>query len=164
MIEAGYHPGVVGRCVEMHALYYARMHGFGRAFEATVAAGLAEFAGRMDRECNRLWRATREGRVVGTIAIDGEDLGQGLAHLRWFIVDDAIRGDGAGRKLLMEAIAFCDQHAFAQTHLWTFRGLEAARRLYDAHGFALAEERPGRQWGEEVMEQRFVRTLPEPLS
>ncbi len=43
-------------------------------------------------------------------------------------------------------------------HLWTFRGLDAARRLYEANGFALVEEQPGRQWGEEVIEQRFVRT------
>ncbi|MGO4706433.1 GNAT family N-acetyltransferase [Microvirga sp. 2MCAF38] len=156
-IETGYQPGVLARCVEMHALYYARTVGFGRPFEATVAAGLAEFSGRLDNPCNQLWRAMQAGRVVAMIAIDGEDMGPGVAHLRWFIVDDGIRGGGIGRKLLSEAVAFCDRQGFPETHLWTFRGLDAARRLYEASGFTLAEERSGRQWGEEVMEQRFVR-------
>jgi GNAT superfamily N-acetyltransferase len=157
VIDTGWQPGALARCIEMHALYYARAAGFGRAFEATVAGGLAEFAGRLEQPCNRFWRATQDGRVVGTIAIDGEDLGPGVAHLRWFIVQDGLRGAGLGRRLLGEAVAFCEAQAMPEIHLWTFRGLEAARRLYDAAGFRLAEERPGRQWGEEVMEQRMVR-------
>ena len=156
-IKAGYRPGAIARCVEMHALYYARTAGFGQLFEAQVAAGMAEFSGRLDRPCNRLWLATRSGRVVGTVAIDGEDMGPGIAHLRWFIVDDEIRGEGIGRRLISEALAFCDRQGFAETQLWTFQGLDAARHLYEAHGFGLAEERRGRQWGEDVMEQRFVR-------
>lgn len=156
-IQTGHRPGAIGRCVEMHARYYARAAGFGRPFEAKVAAELAEFAGRLDDPRNGLWLAVRAGEIVGTVAVDGEDLGPGVAHLRWFIVDDGLRGAGVGRRLLASAVGFCDRAGFAETRLWTFRGLDAARRLYEAQGFALAEERPGRQWGEEVMEQRFVR-------
>ena len=39
----------------------------------------------------------------------------------------------------------------------TFKGLDAARHLYEAAGFKLAEESEGRQWGSVVVEQRFVR-------
>ncbi|MFZ1428132.1 MAG: bifunctional helix-turn-helix transcriptional regulator/GNAT family N-acetyltransferase [Geminicoccaceae bacterium] len=158
-IEAGYRPGAIARCVDMHARYYARTAGFGRPFEAQVAAGLAEFAARLDKSCNQLWLAVQLSRIVGTVAIDGEDLGPGRAHLRWFIVDDGMRGGGVGRRLLAEAVAFCERQHFAECHLWTFRGLDAARRLYEAHGFTLVEEHPGRQWGEEVLEQRFVRQM-----
>jgi DNA-binding MarR family transcriptional regulator/GNAT superfamily N-acetyltransferase len=157
-IEPGYHPGVLGRCAEMHARFYAREAGFGAAFEALVASGLAEFCGRLDRPCNELWIALRNGEIVGTVAIDGEDLCPGIAHLRWFIVDDAARGGGTGRALLSAAVAFCDAKPFQAIHLWTFYGLHAARHLYEAHGFVLAEERPGQQWGKTVMEQRFVRS------
>jgi GNAT superfamily N-acetyltransferase len=156
-IAPGYRPGAIGRCVAMHARYYAGAAGFGLAFEATVAAGLAEFAARLAAPCNELWLALQDERIVGTIAIDGEDIGPPRAHLRWFIVDDGMRGGGAGRWLLDAALAFCDERGFAETHLWTFRGLDAARHLYEARGFALAEERPGRQWSEDVLEQRFVR-------
>lgn len=159
VVEAGYRTGALGRCAEMHARFYARTVGFGRTFEAIVAAGLAEFCGRMDRPCNQLWTAVRDGRLVGTVAIDGEDMGAGTAHLRWFIVDDEARGTGAGRRLLSAAIAFCEQQRFDSIQLWTFRGLDAARRLYEAEGFALTQERPGRQWGTDVLEQRFVRPV-----
>lgn len=156
-IERGWRPGLLGRAVEMHARYYARTANFSSVFEAKVAGGLAEFAGRLDSPRNGLWAALHAGTAVGTIAIDGEDLGQGSAHLRWFIVDDGLRGAGIGRRLLDAALAFCDGHDFRDTQLWTFRGLDAARRLYEAAGFALAEEIAGRQWGEDVIEQRFVR-------
>ncbi len=155
-IESGYAINVFARCIEMHATFYARAHGFGRAFETVVAGGLAEFSPRMDNPGNRLWYAVQADRIVGTLVIDGEDLGPGLAHLRWFIVDDQVRHTGIGKKLLAEALAFCDARE-VEVHLWTFRGLDAARHLYETHGFKLAEERPGNQWGEEVFEQRFFR-------
>lgn len=169
VILAGYQPGVIGRCVEMHARYYARTAGFGAVFESTVAAGLGAFVPRLGQADsgqadNGLWVAVRGGEIVGIVAIDGEDLNGGepggagrVAHLRWFIVDDGARGGGIGRRLLAEAVAFCDRRGFDETRLWTFRGLDAARRLYEQAGFAMVQETPGRQWGAEVMEQRFHR-------
>lgn len=150
-IGAGYRPGLIGRIAEMHALYYARTSGFGQAFESVVAGGLVGFAGRLNTPGNGIWAAMNGGHVVGSIAIDGEDMGPGVAHLRWFIVDDTVRGGGAGKRLLDTALAFADQHGFAETHLWTFAGLFAARHLYETRGFTLAEERPGSQWGSEVL-------------
>nr|WP_256818260.1 GNAT family N-acetyltransferase [Klebsiella pneumoniae] len=70
----------------------------------------------------------REEKIVGSLAIDGEDLGQQEAHLRWFILDDSCRGSGIGRRLLSEAMAFCDSRQFSSVQLWTFKGLDAARK------------------------------------
>ena len=159
-IISGYRPGIIGRIVEMHATFYARHAGFGRFFEAQVAGGLAGFAGRLDNAHNGLWAAVTGDRIVGAIVIDGQDLGPGIAHLRWFIVDDTIRGGGTGRRLISAAMAFCDRGPFKEVHLWTFQGLDAARKLYERNGFSLAEQRPGDQWGTTVMEQRFVRLAP----
>lgn len=157
VIETGYLPGALARCIELHARHYAAFVGFGRPFEAVLAAGLADFAGRMDRPCNRFWRVMRQDRVLGTIAIDGEDLGPGIAHLRWFILDAELRGAGLGRALVQQALAFADAAGYGETHLWTFRGLDAARHLYEQAGFVLADEKPGSQWGREVIEQQFIR-------
>lgn len=164
-ISCGWRPGLLGRCIEMHALHYSEASGFGRAFESIVAGGLAEFAARLDQPCNAIWAGLIDDRIVGTIAIDGEDLNDTttpaspgrLAHLRLFIVDPAARGSGLGKTLLQEALHFVDARDFTETHLWTFRGLDTARRLYEASGFELVEERPGSQWGANVLEQRFVR-------
>lgn len=156
-ISCGYQLGLIAQVTQMHALYYARTSGFGRRFESVVAGGLAEFCERLDRPKNEIWTAVRKGEIVGSVAVDGEDLGGNVAHLRWFILDDDVRGNGIGRKLLSCALAFADERGFVETHLWTFSGLPAARHLYETHGFTCVEERSGSQWGTEVLEQRFVR-------
>ena len=156
-IVEGYRTGLIARITQMHALYYAQNSGFGQRFEAVVAGGLAGFSDRLHSPRNAIWAALRGDEIVGSIAIDGEDFGGNLAHLRWFITDAAVQGSGVGRRLLTAALGFVDAGGFEATHLWTFSGLSAARHLYEAHGFVLAEERPGEQWGKEVLEQRFVR-------
>lgn len=163
-ISAGYRPGVVGRVTEMHAAFYARNSGFGQFFESMVASGVAEFVGRLDQPCNNLWVATVNDRIVGSIAIDGQDLGNNQAHLRWFILDDGCRGGGVGRQLLREAVEFCDRFGFEAIELSTFKGLDAARRLYESAGFVLTQEEQGSQWGHVVTEQQFTRRRPDALS
>jgi DNA-binding MarR family transcriptional regulator/N-acetylglutamate synthase-like GNAT family acetyltransferase len=158
-VVPGYQPGLIARITQMHALYYAR-EGFGQRFESVVAGGLADFCDRLENPQNAIWTARQGGEIVGSVAIDGEDMGANTAHLRWFIIADGVRGAGAGKKLLDAALTFADEKGFAETHLWTFSGLHAARHLYETRGFALAEERPGAQWGKEVLEQRFVRLHP----
>jgi DNA-binding MarR family transcriptional regulator/GNAT superfamily N-acetyltransferase len=166
-ILTGYQPGLIAGVTGMHAEYYARTAGFGRSFEAVVAAGLADFCNRLDHPDNEIWTVIRGGRILGSVAIDGQDLSPGgghlVAHLRWFILDDSLRGSGFGRRLMAKALAFVDNRPFERTDLWTFEGLRAARHLYETHGLTLVEQRPGTQWGREVLEQRFVRQRPELL-
>ena len=157
MIIQGYRPGLVGRVTEMHAAFYSRHVGFGQFFESQVATGVAEFVGRLDKPYNGIWAAISDDRIIGSITIDGEDLGQDNAHLRWFILDENAQGRGLGRQLLSEAIMFCDRQNFAATRLWTFRGLDAARHLYESFGFRLVREAEGQQWGSKVTEQEFMR-------
>lgn len=159
-VAAGYQPGLIARITQMHALYYARESGFGQRFESLVAGGLAQFCDRLDKPVNGIWTAMHAGQIVGSVAIDGEDLGDNIAHLRWFIVDDSVRGSGAGRKLLSAALDFADRQGFGEIHLWTFSGLSAARHLYESCGFECVQEWQGDQWGKEVTEQKFVRLRP----
>lgn len=156
-IRQGYHPGVVGRITELHACYYSQHVGFGQFFESQVAIDIADFVGRLDHPVNQLWTAWLNDKIVGSIAIDGEDLGPHQAHLRWFILDDACRGYGIGRQLLAQAVQFCDQHDFTVVYLWTFKGLDAARWLYESFRFELISEQQGTQWGTSVAEQKFAR-------
>lgn len=158
-VEPGYRTGAIARCTEMHARYYAQVAQFDRSFEAQVAGGLASFCQRLDKSRNQLWLAAHDDRIVGTVAIDGEDLGPDIAHLRWFIVSPEMRGKGIGRQLLNSAIDFCTQQDFTECHLWTFKGLDAARHLYERHGFNMVDERPGTQWGKQVIEQKLARKL-----
>ncbi len=159
-IESGYAPALVGRVLEMLVPYMNRHVGFGAAFEAKVASDLAGFVSRLDAPQNQIWRAGRDGRILGTIAIDGDTLTDGIAQLRWFIVGNEIRGGGAGRELLSRALEFCDEWEFAEIHLWTISGLNVARHLYEENGFELADEYDGDKWGATALEQKFVRHRP----
>ncbi|CAI0842306.1 helix-turn-helix domain-containing GNAT family N-acetyltransferase [Serratia quinivorans] len=156
-IVSGYLPGFTGRTLEMHMQYYSRTVGFGAFFEAAVGAALADLAGRLSHPLNQTWSALSGKRIVGSVSIDGETLGENRAHLRTFIIDDSVRGSGVGRQLLNRAVGFCDEQGFDETHLWTFKGLDAARHLYESVGFTLAEEQPGTQWGQLMTEQLFIR-------
>ena len=154
-ITRGYVPGAIGRVAEMHAAYYHREWGFGLFFEARVAVELAEFLGRYDEGRDGFWTARVDGSIEGSIAIDGLHAGAEGAHLRWFIISDALRGQGAGSRLLETAIGFCHGCGYRRVYLNTFEGLHAARSLYERHGFRLVEQHRGTQWGREVDEQRF---------
>lgn len=154
-IVSGPMPGVQQRIVEMHDAYYGRHWGFGAAFTRKNMSELSGLLGRFDPERDGLWTVQVDGRVEGSVAIDGSQAATEGAHLRWFLVSDALRGQGAGSQLLREALTFCRDHGFATVYLWTFAGLDDARRLYDKAGFVLKEQHPGTRWGPEVLEQRF---------
>lgn len=148
--------GDIGAIARMHGVVYAAEHQFDVTFEAYVAGPLSQFA-LEGSERQRLWIAEREGEIVGCVAIvaGGED----VAQLRWFLVHPTARGAGLGRTLLREAVGFSRARGYRSIVLWTVRALTAAAHLYRAEGFRLAEEKPGRRWGVEVMEERYEMML-----
>jgi GNAT superfamily N-acetyltransferase len=153
----GWRPGIIGELVALQATYYARHWGFG-------AAGAASFLRRYDPRLDLLTSFVDAAQVAGSVTVDGSDPDRpdDLAHLRWFILSDAARGHGLGRKLIARALEFARGTGRAGVYLWTFAGLEAARHLYDQAGFHLVEERPGDTWGTRVLEQRFELRFEQP--
>ncbi len=160
-IVNGYSAGAIGRVVELHGAYYHTHWGFGAFFEAKIARELAEFFGRYNSRRDAFWTAAVSGRIEGTITIDGAQAHDEGAHLRWFIVSDALRGKGVGKRLIHAAVEFCRRNQHPCVYLWTFEGLQAARHLYEMAGFQLVEQHRGTQWGTEVIEQRFELSLTE---
>ncbi|MFT3718215.1 bifunctional helix-turn-helix transcriptional regulator/GNAT family N-acetyltransferase [Pseudorhodoferax sp.] len=154
-IKEGYQPGCIGDIASLHGRFYSGHWGFGVFFEKKVATELADFAEALPADGKSLWLYREGGRALASLAMDG-DPATGVAHLRWFIVDDALRGTGVGRQLMARAMQFVDER-FEETYLWTFKGLDAARHLYESFGFRLTQESEGAQWGTRVVEQRFDR-------
>ena len=158
-ISKGYIPGCIGRIAEMHGTYYHEHWGFGPFFEAKVAQGLGEFMMRYNSDRDGLWIVNTDQGIQGSIVIDGIHADQDGAHLRWFITSDALRGKGTGSELIRNAIKFCSSRQYSHIYLDTFKGLEAARHLYEKFRFSLIEEQRGAQWGTEVIEQRYVLSI-----
>jgi len=154
-IAKGYIPGSIGRVAELHGIYYHRHWDFKLFFEAKVATEISEFLGRYNEKQDGFWTASIGGRVEGSITIDGVHVEREGAHLRWFIISDVLRGKGFGNCLMSKAIDFCREKKYQRIYLWTFKGLDAARHLYEKNGFKLVKEFTDDQWGTKVVEQRF---------
>jgi len=155
VILTGYHPGAIGRIVELHASYYHLDWGFGVFFEARVAKEMAEFLSRFDETRDGLWIVSLNDRIEGGIAIDGIKARTDGAHLRWFILSPEVRGRGFGHRLMEEAISFCKKKDYRKIYLETFEGLCVARHLYEKFGFRLVHQAEGTQWGKKMTEQKF---------
>lgn len=149
-----YRPGIIGEVVRQHAQYYAAHWAFDVRFETQVARELAGFIADFDPTRDGFWWAAGpDGGFAGSVAVDG---GEGSrARLRWFIVPEAYQGRGVGKLLFDRAMAFARDTGFDGVYLWTFAGLEPARRVYEKAGFALAEEKPSSQWGPAITAQRY---------
>jgi GNAT superfamily N-acetyltransferase len=161
--EQGYRPGAIADVVGAHVAYYAPAWGFGLQFEAKVASELSGFLKRHDPTRDLFVCAMGpDDTFLGSITIDGisarTDTG---AHLRWFILTEAARGTGLGKRLICEAINFCDARQYGKIYLTTFAGLDAARHLYEQAGFRLTSQTDADTWSSgSVGEQRFELIRP----
>jgi L-amino acid N-acyltransferase YncA len=82
-----------------------------------------------------------------------------VAQIRWFLVDPGARGSGLGRALMSEAVEFCKACGYRSIIPWTVAALVAAAHLHVAFGFAKVEEKPGRRWGVDVVEEKYELAL-----
>jgi len=152
---SGYYPGVVGKITEIHAVYYHEHWGFDISFETQVGSELSEFIRKFDDSSDGLWVATKDGIFAGSIAVDGQNAHTDGARLRWFIVAPEFQNAGIGKKLISQAVEFCKMKKYRKVFLWTFEGLDAARRLYELEKFRLSEVHNVDQWGRHIKEQKF---------
>jgi GNAT superfamily N-acetyltransferase len=146
-------PGDLGSLVSLHGSVYARECGFDSTFEAHVARLLGEFVHERT-DCDQLWIAEWEGRLVGSIAVVSHS--ERDAQLCWLLVDPSFRSLGLGTRLLHEAVVFCRCRRYEYVCLRSFRVLAAASRLFRSVGFVRVEERPSERWGVAVIEECYV--------
>jgi|SRR5579884_2539441 len=146
-------PGDLGSLISLHGTVYAQECGFDSTFEAHVAYLLGEFV-QSRTDCDRLWIAEREGRLVGSIAIISHS--ERDAQLCWLLVDPSARSLGLGRRLLHEAIAFCRCRRYEYVFLRSISVLKAASRLFRSVGFEKVEEMSSKRWGAAVIEEWYV--------
>ena len=145
-------PGDVGAIVSFHGLLYAREQGFDVTFEAYVARPLAEMVLRASPR-ERAWLAEAGDRLVGCAAI--VESSPEIAQFRWFLVDPSVRGQGVGKRLVAETNAFAREQGYASIILWTVAELQAAAHVYRSAGFVRVEEKPGRHWGVDGVEEKY---------
>ncbi|MBN1227345.1 MAG: GNAT family N-acetyltransferase [Deltaproteobacteria bacterium] len=153
---SNYIPGAIGKITELHGRYYKENWNFGLFFEAKVAIELSKLLLKVDSSRNGFWVASVKKKIVGSIAIDGNQSEKGRARLRFFIISPEYQGLGIGNLLMDKAIHFCRDSGFKEVYLTTFAGLDPAKHVYEKWGFELVEEKEDNTWGVVVKEQFFT--------
>ena len=139
--------------IHKHIELYETELGFDNTFRSYVAEALHEFQTGFDKGKENLWVAEVNGKPEGMIAIVKVD--DETAQLRWFLVDPKMQGKGLGNKLMCTALDFCQHRKYKRVMLWTISILEAARHLYESHGFTLSETVKHHIWGKHLTEERW---------
>jgi DNA-binding MarR family transcriptional regulator/GNAT superfamily N-acetyltransferase len=142
-------PGDMGWVVQSHGALYAAEYGFDASFEGLVAKITAEFLGSFDASRERCWIADIDGAQVGSVFLVRHS--DDVAKLRLLLVDPAGRGQGLGRRLVGECIAFAKAHGYRKITLWTQSILVAARKIYQDAGFVLVATEPHRSFGQSLI-------------
>ena len=152
-IRHDFRPGDIGYVIYMHGIFYSKLYGFDTTFDGYVAEPMGAFAKNYNPERERLWIVEKDNEIVGSIAM--VDIDRDTAQLRWFILLDAVQGQGIGRKLIQEAIQFCRDAGYKNILLWTASQLDAAKYLYESVGFELSESLTHEIWGVDLTEERY---------
>jgi len=160
-IREGYRPGIIAEALALEMAYFAANWGFGRQFEAKLAADMGAFFARYDDARDLFLGAVDQNdRLIGTVTIDGIDVSGHGAQLRWFVVSPIVQSQGIGQALMERVDMFLRERGYRRTFLTTFDGLEAAWRLYERFGFRLVAEEPHDPWSGSVGMQTLVRETP----
>jgi DNA-binding MarR family transcriptional regulator/N-acetylglutamate synthase-like GNAT family acetyltransferase len=149
----GHRPGDLGWIVERHGGIYHASHGWDDTFEAMVAGIAKDFLERFDPAWERSWIAEVDGRRAGAIALVRHS--KTIGQLRLLFVESWARGLGIGARLVSECVGQARHVGYRKMVLFTVAGLDSARRLYEAEGFRMIEETPGRAWGKDHIAQTW---------
>ncbi len=153
-------PGDLGWMVQRHGEVYAAEYGWDESFEALVARIVADFRDDFREGAERGWIAEVDGARAGCVLCCRRD--DETAQLRILLVEPWARGLGLGRRLVDECVAFAAGAGYRSIVLWTNDVLVAARRIYEAAGFALVDEEPHHSFGHDLVGQTWRLELDGP--
>jgi GNAT superfamily N-acetyltransferase len=151
---AEYPPGYIGTIAALFGRIIAASHGVDWTLDVMIAEEQIEFFRRFDPARDRVWVAMQDGVPKGGLTIEGPKSDSSSdARLRFFILDESVRGLGLGRRMIAAAMQFCRTQRYPRVYLTTLPGLDAAMRLYAEQGFALVSKRDQAFHGSRYVEQ-----------
>jgi DNA-binding MarR family transcriptional regulator/GNAT superfamily N-acetyltransferase len=141
-----------------HGEFYSRQQGWDDTFEALVAKLCADFEANYDPSRERCWIAEIGGKPVGSVAVaySGEE---GVAKLRFLLVEEEARGYGLGSRLVDECHAFARAVGYRKMRLWTVDQQREAREIYRNKGYVLVAAEPVHAFGQAMVDETWEMDL-----
>ena len=153
----GLEPGDLGWVVSRHGAIYADEFAWDTDFDGLVAQIVADYRVHAQPCRDNARIATVGGARAGCVfCVEREPT---TAQLRILLVEPWARGLGIGTRLVDECIAFARSAGYTTMMLWTNDVLVAARRIYQAAGFALTEEERHHSFGHDLVGQNWMLDL-----
>ena len=147
--------GDLGWITHRQAVLYHREYGWDLTYEGLVSQILGNFSAQFDATREDAWIAEIDDQVVGSVFLmktDDPDVGK----LRLLYVEPAARGLGVGSRL----VGLCNERAqelgYRKLMLWTNDVLVSARKIYQAAGFTLLEEKRHHSFGMDLVGQTWA--------
>jgi DNA-binding MarR family transcriptional regulator/GNAT superfamily N-acetyltransferase len=150
-------PGDLGWIVQRHGVLYSQEYGWDATFEALVARIVADYVEHHDPRRENAWIAEADGEPVGCVLCARRD--DETAQLRVLLVEPHARGHGIGARLVDECLRFARRAGYHQIVLWTYDTLSAARRIYQAAGFARTEATAEHSYGHDLTGELWACSL-----
>jgi GNAT superfamily N-acetyltransferase len=139
---------------ELHRRVYVPEFGMGPGFVDPVAAGIrAAVAAGWPSDTGAVWLIDGARQLGGALALTHE--GDGVGRVRWFVLEQSLRGQGWGGWLLAELLDQARADGMRRLQLETFSALTTAAHLYRRAGFRLTWERVRHDWGPPVTYQGY---------
>ncbi len=151
-------PGDLGWITHRQGLLYHREYGWDRTYEGLVCEILGKFIAHFDATREEAWVAERCGSIVGSVFLMRSEEPDS-ARLRLLYVEPGARRLGVGRTLVNTCIEHARALGYRRITLWTNDVLVAARRIYQAAGFKLIEERAHHSFGHDLVGQTWTLEL-----
>lgn len=152
-------PGDMGWVVHRQSVLYAQEYGWNAEYETLSSRIVADFLEHYEATRERCWIAEREGVAIGSVFLVRHPEREHVARLRLLYVEPAARGLGIGARLVQECSRFAQQSGYHTITLWTNSVLRAARKLYEAEGYALVNETPHHMFGKDLVGQTWEKSL-----
>ncbi len=156
--------GDYGLVIERHGALYGSEYGFNANMERYVAEVVAAYIANYHPARDRCWIAERNGVRCGCIFAVHDDADATTARLRLLLTEPAVRGNGLGRRLVRECIAFARVAGYGKMVLWTHAILTAARAIYAGEGFVLTATEPNDLWGPHLISETWELELSQRAS
>lgn len=159
--------GDMGMIVARQSLIYRETYGWGPEIEALEAEVTARFLRNFKPGREQCWIAELDGAMAGAVFLTDE--GEGLCRLRLLHVEPFARGRGIGTMLVSTCVSFARMVGYGRITLWTHTILDAARRIYAAHGFRIVDVQMHEDFGMPIQGETWnldldpaQQALPEP--